>query len=165
MIPTGQFVVHPLSVRSCAAYNRTLFLFLFLLNLFLSLWAAFSHYPMSVSLGPSAVICLITNENATDYGDGKPLIMGSCDFDTVIYKLKRDVFQMCALKCTATAPPQSLLDDINGPLTLFLSALAGRSALAYRCLASLLVPIHTRLRRTVPPSLARQDRGNPKAEM
>ena len=80
---------------------------------------------MSVSSGLSAVICLITNENATDYGDGKPLIMGSCDFDTGIYKLKRDVFQMCTSKCTATAPPQSLPDDVNGPLTLFLSALLG----------------------------------------
>ena len=46
--------------------------------------------------------------------------MGSCDFDMAIYKIKWDVFQMCA--STSTAPPQSLPYVVSGPLTLLSSS-------------------------------------------
>ena len=58
------------------------------------------------------------HENASDYGDRNPLLVGFCDLDTVVHKLKRDIIQTCASKCTATAPPQSLPDDVSDLLTL-----------------------------------------------
>ena len=67
------------------------------------------------------------HEYATDSGDENPLLMRSCDFDTLVYKLSSPVLTatlrilMCASESAAVVPPYSSRESHAKSGTLMLS--------------------------------------------